>query len=1159
MSKVIRSIHRSQRGFTLAEILVTTAIFAIIMLAALAVYDRSNQTFKQGTESADLQQSTRIGFDKLVSDVRMAGFDYSRGGIPTETWQAPQPDEQVEYAGPTALVFRANFNYNSASANGNGLEPTFTPVNVQGQSIFPYVTTSNSEIIAYVLRSTNAAANTGSISFWADTYQPRSAFPSSITPAPAAANPSHPERQVVINGIDVTNNNPPYTLYRVTVADVLAGSLGTPVAENIRSLNFQYYTDFSGTTLLTNSDGTAITAARNSDGSTLATTNSGAIGGDGQFDPNASGGIGGGSFTDRAQRALISAIRVSLVGMNANPDLQGYTNPTETISSIKSYRQYALSSVVVPRNLGLTGFPEPSYNPPSPPTITGICTGFCGAPVIYWQPPSTGNVIKYHIEWDSNMNGAFPPNQGFDVNDPTATSAVFLDDGTSDVSLPRFYRMEAVNDNGQSAPSQVMQATPLNNTKPMPPTITGVNGGANAITLTWTAPTQNAPGSDILACSGTGGSTSGTAIPTQELIEFRVYRGTTPTFTPAQGVMVLDYNNPGGQQIPVSPGAPVTWVDSPGTSLSPPAPCINYYYRVQAIDRCAFSVGGHSQNTPTSQGSISDPSPAVASLAAGPAQSTTAVAPSPVGGLLIDHSLCSNNVNVTLDVPNGTCGPNGSGLPNLNWYIGLQWPKVTTDTAGRTTAIDTYRITRSRRPQSIGGPFVLDPTWVPTDVSGFSQTSGGTCYWQDRNSNYLPGVPYADPGVVTGPWEYQYTVAAKACLIYSAESNAAIFPGCTTSVSIDPIGGLGAGSGTGDTPAGPWVMDASNSVQVTPGVNVTLNSVRFDLYTYPGGVLVGSATAAPPTAPPFQFPWTDTASATYQLWMTITDSNNCTEVHLKYIRQEDQAACVFANVPGIASILSGHPSADEHDAVTYTIINTNPIGGDDLRFNIDTGVGSPFHSPAAIQWSSSLAQTYPDLQLTAIVWSWDNTLQGGLSGSVTQTICAFGSCPQPGAVAISTLTSAGTTATATTSAAHGYTTGTVVRILGATPATYNGMYTITVLNPTQFTYTFAGGTSPAAGTKGASKVLTLNQIVPPLPNVPDIKANGGKLTIRLQYEFDGRGSTPSLNQTPPLPNVPVLKFCLPYKINGDLTRIQKCNVAGQNVAPLTTANPASCD
>ena len=1158
MSKTIQSTHRSQRGFTLAEILVTTAIFAIIMIAALAVYDRSNQTFKSGTESADLQQSTRIGFDKLISDVRMAGFDYSRGGTPTESWQAPQPDEQIEYAGPTALVFRANFNYNSSASTGNGLEPALEPVNTQGQAIFPYVTTNNSEIVAYVLRSANAGANNGSISFFADTAVPRRAFPASITPPAAGANPSQAEQQVVIGGIDLTNNNPPYTLYRVTVADALANNPGTPVAENIRSLNFQYYTDFAGTQLLKNFDGSDITATRNSDGTTLATANTGAIGGDGQYDPNASGNIGGGIFTDRAQRALITAIRVSLNGMNANPDLQGYTNPNEPLAAIKSYRQYALSSIVAPRNLGLTGFPEPAYNPPSPPTITGICTGYCGAPVIYWAPPASGNVVKYHIEWDSNPNGAFPPSQGFDVNDPTATSAVYLDDGTSDVSLPRYYRMEAINDNGQSAPSQVMAATPLNSTRPMAPAIGTVVGGTNQIRVTWAAPTNNVPGADALACSGTGGSTTGSAIPAQELIEFRVYRGTVPNFDPAtQGVKVLDWNSPAGQQTPVAPGQSVTWVDSPTTSLSPPASCINYYYRVQALDRCAFTVGGHNQNTATSQGSVSDFSPAVASLAAGPAQSTTTTTPATPGGLLIDHSACNMGA-IRLGSPNGTCGPMGAGIPNEYLYIGLSWPKVTLDTANNRTAIDTYRITRLRRPQGSLSPALLDPTWTPTDVSGYSQTASGTAYWQDRNSSTLPGVPYADPGLITGAWEYQYTVAAKACSTYSAESNVATYPGCTTSVDIQPVGAVGSGSGTGDSPASPWVLDASNGVAVTAGAGFTLNQVVFSLYSYPGSGLISTTTV---NTSPATIQWIDQASGTYQLWMTITTTdasgNSCTETHLKYISQEAQAGCVFANVVPVVSVLSGHPSSDEKDAVTYNIVNTNAVGGDDLKFNVITGQGSPFASSAGIKWSSSLAQTYPDLQLSTIVWSWDNTLQGGGSGSVTDAICAFGSCPQPGAITLSTLTSVGTTATATTSSAHGYSTGTSVRILGAIPTTYNGQYTITVLNATQFTYTFAGGISPATGSKSVSKVLTLNRTVP--ATLPDIKAGGGKLSIRLQYEFDGRGSTPSLNQTPPMPTVPVLKLCMPYKILADMTRTQNCNAAGQNVAPLTTANPASCD
>ena len=112
------SSERRQRGFTLAEILVTTAIFAIIMIAALAVYDRSNRVFKSSTEAADLQQSTRIGFDKLVSDIRMAGFDYSRGGVPTGGIAPWQPATAYSIA---AVVDPGNgFTYTCTQAGTSG-------------------------------------------------------------------------------------------------------------------------------------------------------------------------------------------------------------------------------------------------------------------------------------------------------------------------------------------------------------------------------------------------------------------------------------------------------------------------------------------------------------------------------------------------------------------------------------------------------------------------------------------------------------------------------------------------------------------------------------------------------------------------------------------------------------------------------------------------------------------------------------------------------------------------------------------------------------------------------------------------------------------------------------------------------------------------------
>src|SRR3990167_2636564 len=71
---------------------------------------------------------------------------------------------------------------------------------------------------------------------------------------------------------------------------------------------------------------------------------------------------------------------------------------------------------------------------------------------------------------------------------------------------------------------------------------------------------------------------------------------------------------------------------------------------------------------------------------------------------------------------------------------------------------------------------------------------------------------------------------------------------------------------------------------------------------------------------------------------------------------------------------------------------------------------------------------------------------------------------------VSTLTSTGTapeiTATATTGAAHGYSTGDRVTIAGAVQDSYNGTFTITVTVATTFTFTVVSGTpaTPATGT-----------------------------------------------------------------------------------------------
>lgn len=72
----------------------------------------------------------------------------------------------------------------------------------------------------------------------------------------------------------------------------------------------------------------------------------------------------------------------------------------------------------------------------------------------------------------------------------------------------------------------------------------------------------------------------------------------------------------------------------------------------------------------------------------------------------------------------------------------------------------------------------------------------------------------------------------------------------------------------------------------------------------------------------------------------------------------------------------------------------------------------------------------------------------------------------PGA-AISTITNAGTTATVTTATPHGRATGNSVTHSGATPAAYNGTFTITVTGASTYTYVMAsdpGGNASVVGT-----------------------------------------------------------------------------------------------
>lgn len=73
--------------------------------------------------------------------------------------------------------------------------------------------------------------------------------------------------------------------------------------------------------------------------------------------------------------------------------------------------------------------------------------------------------------------------------------------------------------------------------------------------------------------------------------------------------------------------------------------------------------------------------------------------------------------------------------------------------------------------------------------------------------------------------------------------------------------------------------------------------------------------------------------------------------------------------------------------------------------------------------------------------------------------------------ALASITFSTTTATATTATAHGLSTGDTIVVTGATPAQYNGTFTITVTSSTTFTYVMATAPATNASVVGAYSVV----------------------------------------------------------------------------------------
>jgi prepilin-type N-terminal cleavage/methylation domain-containing protein len=71
----MRRVLRDSRGLTLTELVVTIALFAMVMAGVVGTWGKAQEAYFIGSESAEIQQNVRAAIDFMVRELRSVGRD----------------------------------------------------------------------------------------------------------------------------------------------------------------------------------------------------------------------------------------------------------------------------------------------------------------------------------------------------------------------------------------------------------------------------------------------------------------------------------------------------------------------------------------------------------------------------------------------------------------------------------------------------------------------------------------------------------------------------------------------------------------------------------------------------------------------------------------------------------------------------------------------------------------------------------------------------------------------------------------------------------------------------------------------------------------------------------------------------------------------------
>lgn len=494
-----RRPRRLARGMSLAEVLVAMTVFVIAAAVALILYNALSQSYKRGDNAADVQQNTRMAFERLVTDTRMAGFNYNPDG------NGDRPDEQFEGAWDTAITFRGDFDIDDPTAS-------ITPEAALAGGSENVVSTGNDEIVTYALAKPDGTGGQD-LTFVADVQGvPRDGTTETVT----------------ISNLALVQNDPPYTLYRITVNDNSTAVTRTPVADNIYSLQFRYF----------DSGGTLLSPATFGD---------------------ASDDIGGlETSTARDLRETVRRVELSIVGMTPDPDLK-YVDSDDPYPTTEKHRKFTLAQDISPRNLGYVGRVDIDAIPPDAPENLAACAGQCQGVLLTWDAPDPTELVN---QWVA-LRG--PTISALGSPRTTKTNEIFMGGMTEGSGY--YFRVRAEDLSGNVSPLSNLAGETIvgDTTTPESPTLLLTTGGSNAggpaendqINVRWPPVTTNV---ESVTCDPEPNKI-------RDLRGYKLYRSEAPNAFPGSLY----------KEIPA---------DTSEIEEQQVVACRTYYYDITAVDNC---------------------------------------------------------------------------------------------------------------------------------------------------------------------------------------------------------------------------------------------------------------------------------------------------------------------------------------------------------------------------------------------------------------------------------------------------------------------------------------------------------------------------------------------------------------------------------------------